>query len=296
MIAQIVKKNKAPIALVVGFILLENIAWIVEPTFFGKLLDALIDDFYKHENVNVLLPLIIWICLYLLNVVGGSANRLLGGKIFSKIYADVASDVVIQSNRKRHSISKVMARAELAKEYIVFLKDRVPEVLWQIIATVGGIIALALYDWRIAVICLVVIFPMIYINKVYRRHVEKLQKNLHDTHEEMYDVVSGKNESSIKEYFFRMVLPQTKIAKWNSIEYGIVKVLLMVVFVVVLFFCVDVDKFTTGSIYSIVSYLWTFIASTEYLPGLMESFASVKDMNVRMKEEVEPIVGATDSH
>jgi hypothetical protein len=42
-----------------------------------------------------------------------------------------------------------------------------------------------------------------------------------------------------------------------------------------LFLCVDVDKFTTGRIYSIVAYLWTFIASTDYLPELMESLASV---------------------
>jgi hypothetical protein len=60
----------------------------------------------------------------------------------------------------------------------------------------------------------------------------------------------------------------------------------MVIFIVVLFICVDVDKFTTGKIYAIVSYLWTFIASTEYLPGLMESMTSVKDLNSRMEEEV----------
>jgi hypothetical protein len=59
----------------------------------------------------------------------------------------------------------------------------------------------------------------------------------------------------------------------------------MIVFVVILFICVDVDKFATGQIYSIVSYLWTFIASTEYLPGLLESLTSLKDLDSRMKEE-----------
>ena len=33
----------------VCFLLLENFTWILEPTFFGKLLDALIDRFYKDE-------------------------------------------------------------------------------------------------------------------------------------------------------------------------------------------------------------------------------------------------------
>ena len=49
---------------------------------------------------------------------------------------------------------------------------------------------------------------------------------------------------------------------------------------------VDVDKFSTGRIYAIVAYIWTFIASTDYIPGLMESMTAVRELNVRLKEEV----------
>lgn len=292
MFAKIIKDNKWPMTVVIIFILVENIAWIIEPTFFGHLLDALIDDFYKKEHVDYLLPLILWIFIYLLNVAGGTINRFLSGKFFARIYADVATDVVIRTQKRRHSASRIMARADLAKEYIIFLKERIPEVLWQVIATVGGIIALALYDWRIAGICLVVVIPMIFINKAYQKVVNGLQKDLHDSREEVFDVISGKDEKKIRAYYHSMVPPQIRIAKWNAADYSVVKTLLMVVFIVVLFFCVDVDKFSTGSIYSIVSYLWTFISSTEYLPGLMESFASIKDLNARMSEEVEPVISA----
>ncbi|MCX6223772.1 MAG: ABC transporter six-transmembrane domain-containing protein [Bacteroidia bacterium] len=286
MLAQIVRNNKGAVTAVLLFTLLENVAWIIEPTFFGKLLDALIDDFYKDEHVNYMLPLFIWIIIYLFNVVGGTLSRLLSGKVYARIYADVATEVILKSKKNNHPITKMLARAELAKEYIVFLKDRIPEVLWQLSASIGGIIALFFYDWRIAGISVLVIFPIVLINNVYRKHVSKLQKTIHDTREEMNEVLEGEDTSRINEYYHSMVLPQSKIAKWSSFDYGIVKVLLMIIFIVVLFICVDVDKFTTGKIYAIVSYLWTFIASTEYLPGLMESLTSVKDLNTRMKEEV----------
>jgi hypothetical protein len=65
------------------------------------------------------------------------------------------------------------------------------------------------------------------------------------------------------------------------------KSIIVIIFVGVLFICVDVDKFSTGRIYSIVAYLWTFIASTDYLPELMESLASVKDLNERFIEDEE---------
>ncbi len=281
---QIVKQFKFSIASVLIFVLIENISWIVEPTFFGSLLDALIDHFYNKEVVNYYSPLLIWIFIYLVNVFGGAMSRLFSGKVYSKMYADIATRVIVNSKKQGHAPSKLLARAELAREYIVFFKERLPEVSWQFFATGGGVIALFFYDWRIAAVAFLVIFPVIYINNIYRRNVVTLQKDIHDTREDLYRLVEEKNTAKINQYYRDMVPPQQKIAKWNSIDYSVIKVLLMIIFIVVLFICVDVDNFSTGKIYAIVSYIWTFIASTEYLPGLMESLTSVKDLSSRLKE------------
>jgi hypothetical protein len=281
----IIKKYKFPILIVTSIILVENIAWLAEPTIFGRLLDAMIDHFYQKENVGYIFPLVLWIFIYLLNTLGGAMSRLSSGKVYSKMYASVASDVIIVSQSKGYPVSKTLARAELAKEYINFLKDRIPEIVWQISASFGAMFAIFFYDWRIAIVCSLIVLPIIYINRIYKKNVVIQQKFLHDNKEDMYKLLDEKNSTTIQQYFFSMVVPQTKIAKWNSIDYGIIKFLLMIIFVVVLFICVDVDQFTTGKIYSIVAYLWTFIASTEYLPGLMESIASVNELNTRLAEE-----------
>ena len=285
-ILQIIKKFKFPILIVTSIILVENIAWLAEPTIFGRLLDALIDHFYdKEKNVSYMFPLLLWIFIYMLNTLAGAMSRLSSGRVYSRIYASVASDVIISSQSKGLPIAKTLARTELAKEYIDFLKDRLPEVVWQFSASFGAMFAIFFYDWRIAVVCSLIILPMVYINRIYRRNVVLQKKYLHDNKEDMYQLLEEKNSSKIQEYYFSMVTPQTKIAKWNSIDYGIIKFLLMIIFVVVLFICVDVDNFTTGRIYSIVAYLWTFIASTEYLPGLMESVAAVNELSSRSARE-----------
>jgi len=281
---QILKQFKFSISGVLVFVLIENVAWIIEPTFFGSLLDALIDHFYNKEAVNYYTPLFIWIFIYLVNVLGGTMSRLFSGRVYSKMYADIATRVIINSKKQGHATSKILARAELAREYIVFFKERLPEVSWQIFATGGGVIALFFYDWRIAAVAFFVIFPVILINNIYRRNVVTLQKNIHDTREDLYRLVDEKDTAKIHQYYHDMVPPQHKIAKWNSIDYAVIKVLLMIIFIVVLFICVDVDNFSTGKIYAVVAYIWTFIASTEYLPGLMESLTSVKDLSTRLKE------------
>jgi ABC-type multidrug transport system fused ATPase/permease subunit len=284
-IFDIVRKFKLSILIVLAFVVLENISWIIEPTFFGKLLDALIDRFYDKEKISYTLPLFFWVSIYLLNVAGGTLHRLFSGKIYARIYADTATNVINYSRKKQFPTSTIFARADLAKEYIIFLKERLPEVIWQLSATFGAIIALFFYDWRIAALAVLVIGPVALINNIYRKNVVTLQRALHDKREDQYSVIETGNASAIKEYFHNMVPPQSKIANWSSIDFMIIKVLLLFIFVGVLFIAVDVDRFTTGRIYAIVSYIWTFIASTDYIPGLMESITAVRELNSRLKEE-----------
>jgi hypothetical protein len=63
------------------------------------------------------------------------------------------------------------------------------------------------------------------------------------------------------------------------------RVFLLLIFLVVLYIAIDLDDFSTGNIYSIVAYLWTFVTSSEYLPELMESWSSLKDISQRLATE-----------
>lgn len=292
---QILSKYRYSIGMLLCFVLIENIAWIIEPTFFGKLLDALIEHFYDHEKADYMFPLIIWIIIYLINVVGGALHRFFTGSVYSKMYSDVATKVIEESESKGDPYSKMLVRAELVKEYIAFFKDRLPEMLWQLSASIGAIIALFFYDYRIALVCLAVIMPVAYVNNNTRKHIATLQKDIHDNQEELYKLIENRDTSRIHQFFNNMIHPRTRIAKWNAFSYSIVKVLLVIIFIVVLFICVDVDNFTTGKIYAIVAYLWTFIGQTDYLPDLMESLGSIKDLNTRftsdsLRKNIKPAV------
>jgi ABC-type multidrug transport system fused ATPase/permease subunit len=284
-IRQILSKYRLTISMVLCFVLIENVAWIIEPTFFGKLLDALIDHFYDHEKVDYFAPLFVWIVVYMINVIGGALHRLYTGSVYSKMYAEVVTVVIDDSKERGDKKSKMLVRAELVKEYIDFFKERLPMALWQLSASVGAIIALFFYDYRIGIVCLAVIFPVAFINNRSRKNVARLQKDIHDNQEQLYKIVESQETPKIHEFYFNMISPRTRIARWNSFSYTTVKILLIIIFIVVLFICVDVDNFSTGKIYAIVAYLWTFIGQTDYLPDLMESLGSIKDLNNRFERD-----------
>jgi ABC-type multidrug transport system fused ATPase/permease subunit len=284
-VRQVILKYKKSIALILMFVFIENLAWIIEPTFFGKLLDALIGHFYDHETLDYFVPLMVWILVYFINVIGGSLHRLFSGGTYAKMYADVATEVIDESKLRKDKYSKMLVRSELVKEYIVFFKERLPEILWQLSASCGAVIALFFYDYRIGLVCLLIIPPVLYINNLSRKKITILQKDIHDNQEELYKLIEDRDISSIHQFFDNMISPRTKIARWSSFSFTTVKTLLVGIFIVVLFICVDVDNFSTGKIYSIVAYLWTFIGQTDYLPELMESLGSIRDLNMRFEQD-----------
>jgi len=226
---EIALKYKYSIVLILLFVLVENVSFIIEPTFFGKLLDSLIDHFYDHEKADYIFPLVIWIIVYLINVVGGTLHRYFNGSIYSRMYANVATEVVLESECRKDEFSKMLVRAELVKEYIAFFKERLPEIMWQLSATAGAIIAIFFYDYRIALVCVTVIIPIAFINNLNRKKVTHLQKDIHDNQEELFHLIESRDSSKITSFYQNTISPKTRIARWNAFSYGTVKVLLIII-------------------------------------------------------------------
>ena len=146
----------------------------------------------------------------------------------------------------------------------------------------GAVIALYFIDWRISIVCLIVGAPLIIMNLIYNKKIYLLQSDLHDKYEMVYETFATKNPLNVKKIFGEMAGLQRKIGNWGAINFGTLRFILLIIFIFVLYIAIDLDYFTTGRIYSIVAYLWTFISTVEYIPEIMESLTSLKDIKQRI--------------
>lgn len=273
------------IILAISLVVIENVAWIAEPTLFGNVIDALIDKATSETAVSYLAPLLLWIAVFLINSTVGAVRRSVDPRIFLKMFTEIATDVARSAKEHGDSVSKTAARAELSREFITFAQYRVPEIIDQTISIGGAVIALMFFDWKIALSCLFIVFPLLVITQLYNRKVSGLQKDLHDTREEAYEVFSTKDPEKVHAYYTTQTRAEIRIANWGAFNFGAMRVFLLLIFLVVLYIAIDLDNFSTGNIYSIVAYLWTFVTSSEYLPELMESWTSLKDISRRLRTE-----------
>ncbi len=281
----IIRRFKGSILFATSLVVIENVAWIIEPSVFGTVIDALIDAASKGTNVSALSPLLIWIGVFSVNSGVGSIRRSFDQKIYLRIFTEIATSVSKSSIHQKLSISRTAARAQLSKEFITFFQYRIPEIIEQIISIGGALIGLAFFDYRIALTCFIVVLPLLAVNILYNRKVVVLQANIHDSAEDAYEIFSTRDPDTVNSYYSALAIPQQKIANWGALTFGTMRFFLLGIFLAVLYISIDLDDFTTGNIYSIVAYIWTFVNSSEYLPELMESWTSLKDISKRLKAD-----------
>ena len=284
-LSDIVKQFRKGIIIALSLVVVEHVAWIIEPTLFGNLIDATIERLKGTPESSYVLPLCLWVGAFLVNSGVGTARRSVDQRIYLNMFTEIATSVSRAAVDRKLSVSQTAARAQLSREFITFFQYRIPEIGEQVIAIGGALIGLMFFDYRIALSCLFVVVPLLIVNRFYNRTVVSLQKRVHDSVEETYEVFGTKDPEKVRAYFADLALPQQRIADWGAVSFGLLRIVLLGIFLVVLYISLDIDDFTTGGIYSIVAYLWTFVASSEYLPELLESWTSLKDISARLRSE-----------
>jgi ABC-type multidrug transport system fused ATPase/permease subunit len=268
-------------------VIIEKTAWIIEPTVFGDVIDAMIEALATPPKGSPVIPLIIWIGIFTINSTVGAYRRSRDEKIFLKIYNDLAIGIAARVQNKSMDPSRAASRAELSREVINFFQYRVPDLIEQGIDIGGAIIALTIFDWRLGATCVTILIPLIFINRLYSKNVSYLQKQIHDQQEDIFHVYSTNDMEQVRSYYTDMARWKQKIANWGAFNFGILRVFLLGIFLAILYIAIDLDDFTTGNIYAVAAYVWTFITSSEYLPEQLESWTSIKEISNRLQAEGE---------
>jgi ABC-type multidrug transport system fused ATPase/permease subunit len=284
---EILRRFRWPVAVALGLVIIEQVAWIAEPSLFGPVIDGMVAQATARlagkPHPLPFLPLALWIGIFALNSGVGAIRRSVDQRIFLRMYADVAAEVSRTSLVRDLTLSQTTARGQLSREFITFMQYRVPELFEQVINIVGALVGVAIFDWRISLACGVISIPLLVVNRIYGTRVARLQETIHDQLEGVYDVFATKDPEQVRAYYTALSEPQQKIANWGASSFGLVRFFLLGIFLVVLWVAIDLDDFTTGNLYSIVAYLWTFVTSTEYLPELLESWTSLRDISARVR-------------
>lgn len=265
------------------FVVVEKVAWIIEPTVFGDVIDAMIDAMGTPPVGSPVVPLLIWIGIFALNSGVGTYRRSRDERVYLSVYNDLVGGLARGVQKGTVSPERAAARAELSREVVNFFQYRIPELTEQAVDTAGAVIALAIFDWRLGAACATLLFPTLVLSRRYNARVSSFQKEIHDQQEDIFNIYATRDEKRVQAFYAGMAQWKQRVANWGAVNFGVLRLFLLGIFLVILYVAIDLDQFTTGNIYSIAAYVWTFVTSSEYLPEQLESLTSVKDISRRLQ-------------
>jgi ABC-type multidrug transport system fused ATPase/permease subunit len=238
--------------------------------------------FIPKDVAPFLPPLIPWVLLFVINSSLGACRRLYDTRLYTRMFAKLSSEVVGRQLAQGEELSKVAARSSMSWHNIEFFQYNVPEFIEQLIAVAGAVIALGLFDWRLTVVGTILIVLVAFGSKFYMRTVQTIQTKLHDKYEDEYNVFGTRQPHNIRAYYDEIADLEIRLSKRSTASYGIVRVFLLIMFLTTLYISIDLDRFTIGSLYSIIAYVWVFVTATEYIPYLSEKWVELKDASRRI--------------
>jgi ABC-type multidrug transport system fused ATPase/permease subunit len=290
------KPSAGGVVIVLLLVALQQGAWVYEPAVFGELMDRVIDEARTPLDLLTAMPL--WAIVFLVNTVAGGARRIASERVYGNMYARLAQRLAERARADGTPPTQTAALSELARDFVGFFEDRLPEAITDAVSLIGAMAALFSYDWRIAAACLGVIGPLFFVGRAYDRNVAQLTTELHALREQNVKRFEEGDPQAVLTHFQRVANLKRRIGTWSAGNFGVVRGSLLVVFVVVLYVAIDVDDMTVGRVYSIVTYLWTFVTAIETLPELLENLTAVRDITERLSGrkplEVSAIPGASD--
>lgn len=211
------------------------------------------------------------------------ASKRYDTRVFTRIYAVLASAVVQQSRADGLDPARVAARASLCREYTNFLEEDVPRTLYAAIALTVSMAALVLLQPMLAFACLALGGPLLLVGRWIGRRSGLLSKGLNNRLEQEVRLLSDGNDRRVRRHFEALAGWRIKLSDAESSAFGFMEVLVIMLFVAALWKVGAAEtKPPAGDVFATFSYLWRFVQSLDQVPVLIQRYAKLKDLDRRL--------------
>jgi hypothetical protein len=186
---------------------------------------------------------------------------------------------VIERQREAGTSSgKLVARSVLLREIVDFFERDIPDIFALVIAFVGSLLMLALFDWHIDVVALVMMIPVLVLNGLTWRPISRLNHGINNNLERQTRMISNGSLTALAKHFRFLRLLRVKTSDIEAKTWVMIELCVLLASIYVLIYTASIPAIQSGTIFSIVTYFWNFQESLDRLPVLMQSVSRVKDI------------------
>jgi hypothetical protein len=265
---------KWKVSLTLSLVIAESILDLLFPLFIGFAINGLLKQSYEGVISLTMLSLLAWLI--------GSGRRFYDTRAYAKIYTITASQMVVQEEKKGHSISTITARVSLLNELIEFLEDSLPTIVTNLIGLFGILAIILSLNTAVFWACMGVFVLMLTVNLLSGRWNFLFNKQYNDQLEKQVTSLSSKDIGLIENHFQLLMRWNIKLSDLETLNYsaiwlGIIGLLFYAPIAVI-----DSGVANFGLVFSVLMYVFEYVESVISLPFYIQQLIRLQEISGRL--------------
>lgn len=268
------RAHPAKLFLTFGLVGLENILFLTYPLFAGYAVDAILRGDTSSALIYAILILIFWVV--------GASRRAIDTRTFTRIYAELAVPVIISQRKLKQSASTTAARVVLARDFVDFFEKHIPAIATALISIVGAVAMLMFLQPAVGIASLfAMIFFAVFIPR-YANANESLHQRLNNRLEKEVLLVSGVGAPTLLRHYRLLSRLRIRLSDREAGAFLVTGIIASMLFALTIAQLASIDRVQAGHVYSVMTYLWTFVTTLDESPAMVDQIARLRDIGKRV--------------
>lgn len=274
MIFSLVKAHTKRLAAVYSVSTASSIVGQLYPIATGMAINGVLEKQYSAVGWLI----VCHICVLVLEV----SAKMLDTRVFTRLYAELAGALVLRSHRDGVDPSLIVARSSLSREYVTFLERDVPAVILAIVSLAVSLSALFWLDPVVGASCLVLVVPLLFVNRWLAMKSLAYNVGLNDRLEDEVRLLRDGQPATVLRHFRALSGWRVRISDAEAKAFGAMEIIVILLFVVALWRLAVNGNERAGDIYAIFAYVWRYVLALDKVPQLVQQVAKLQDINLRL--------------
>ena len=267
-------KHRRWISLTYSLFVVENVLRLAQPFALGWAINDLLEKQWTG----------LWVLVaqHVLHLLVGLWRQVLDTRVFTTVYSDVVTDMIMKQRAAGVEVSVVAARSSLSREYVNFFELTVPNVVRSVFSILGSLVMLAFYDWVVVVMSIALLLPATLLNRRYATRIRRLNRKLHDELEREVELIEPSQQEELQAHFGRLADWRIRLSNAEAINFGLMEVFVLAVIVVTLMRTTSMPV-TAGDVFAVFRYLMLLLMGLDRVPQLIMQVSRMRDIQGRME-------------
>ena len=275
-LSSLLRAKRGAIALTYTLTLLENVCTLAYPALTGLAVDRLLE----REFVGLAALVAVWLVHLSLSF----ARQRLDTRVFMGLYAQIATHIVGEQQRRGHGTSTVSARVEMVRDVVGFFEKEVPAIFQNILMVAGSLAMLFVYDIDAGTLASAVLLPMGLVNGWYWRKALRLNQGINSEIEREVDAIASGRRLRIGRHFGLLRRWRVKLSDTESWTWALTEFATIVALIFILIDFTQSPSFSAGAIYAVLTYVYDYLEGLNHVPTVVNNLARLRDVRARLRE------------